>query len=57
MIMDEPTLGLDVLSNRIILDFVKREREEGKTILLTNYELKHSNGSTQRGKKFKVVLE
>ncbi len=30
---------------------------ESKTILLTNYELKHSNGSTQRGKKFKVVLE
>jgi len=39
LIMDEPTLGLDVLSNRIILDFVRREREHGKTILLSTHYL------------------
>lgn len=39
LIMDEPTLGLDVLSNRIILDFVRREREAGKTIVLSTHYL------------------
>ncbi len=39
LIMDEPTLGLDVLSNRIILDFIRREREEGKTIILSTHYL------------------
>lgn len=39
LIMDEPTLGLDVLSNRIILDFIRRERTEGKTVLLSTHYL------------------
>ena len=39
LIMDEPTLGLDVLSNRVILDFIKRERDEGKTIILSTHYL------------------
>lgn len=39
LIMDEPTLGLDVLSNRIILDFIRREHEEGKTIILSTHYL------------------
>src|SRR5690606_77163 len=34
LVMDEPTLGLDVLTNRIILDFIRRERDNGKAILL-----------------------
>ena len=37
--MDEPTLGLDVLSNRIILEFIRRERAEGKTIILSTHYL------------------
>ena len=37
--MDEPTLGLDVLSNRIILEFIRRERDEGKTISLSTHYL------------------
>jgi sodium transport system ATP-binding protein len=37
--MDEPTLGLDVLTNRIILDFIRRESEEGKTVLLSTHYL------------------
>ncbi len=39
LIMDEPTLGLDVLSNRLILDFIRRERTEGKTIILSTHYL------------------
>jgi ABC-type multidrug transport system ATPase subunit len=39
LIMDEPTLGLDVLSNRVILEFIKRERDEGKTIILSTHYL------------------
>ncbi len=39
LIMDEPTLGLDVLSNRVILEFIKRERAEGKTIILSTHYL------------------
>ncbi len=36
-IMDEPTLGLDVLSNRIILEYIRRERDAGKTIILSTH--------------------
>ncbi|MCP4245427.1 MAG: ABC transporter ATP-binding protein [bacterium] len=39
LILDEPTLGLDVLSNRVILDFIVRERSEGKTIILSTHYL------------------
>jgi sodium transport system ATP-binding protein len=39
LIMDEPTLGLDVLSNRIILEYIKRERDGGKTIILSTHYL------------------
>jgi len=39
LIMDEPTLGLDVLSNRVILDFIARQRDEGKSIVLSTHYL------------------
>lgn len=39
LIMDEPTLGLDVLSNRVILEYIKRERNQGKTIILSTHYL------------------
>lgn len=39
LILDEPTLGLDVLSNRVILDFIVRERDVGKTVLLSTHYL------------------
>jgi sodium transport system ATP-binding protein len=39
LILDEPTLGLDVLTNRIILDFIRRERSMGKAILLSTHYL------------------
>ncbi len=39
LIMDEPTLGLDVMSNRVILDFILAQREAGKTIILSTHYL------------------
>ena len=39
LIMDEPTLGLDVFSNRIMLDYIRRERDAGKTIILSTHYL------------------
>lgn len=39
LVMDEPTLGLDVLSNRVILEFIKAQRDAGKTIILSTHYL------------------
>jgi len=39
LILDEPTLGLDVLSGRTIHDFIIRERTRGKTILLSTHQM------------------
>ncbi|MFQ5591306.1 MAG: ABC transporter ATP-binding protein [Phycisphaerae bacterium] len=39
LVMDEPTLGLDVLSNRVMLEFIKRERDEGKAIIISTHYL------------------
>jgi ABC-type multidrug transport system ATPase subunit len=48
LIMDEPTLGLDVLTNRIILDFIRRERERGKAILLSTHYLDEAESLCDR---------
>jgi sodium transport system ATP-binding protein len=37
MIFDEPTLGLDVLSSRDIVDFIRRCRGEGKTVIFSSH--------------------
>lgn len=39
LILDEPTLGLDVLSNRVIIDFVRAQRERGKAIVMSTHYL------------------
>ena len=38
-ILDEATTGLDIISSQIILDFIKKEKQRGKTIL---YSMKKS---------------
>lgn len=48
LIMDEPTLGLDVLSNRIILEYIKRERAQGKTIILSTHYLDEAESMCDR---------
>jgi ABC-type multidrug transport system ATPase subunit len=39
LVMDEPTLGLDVLTNRIVLDFIRSEGARGKAIILSTHYL------------------
>jgi len=39
LILDEPTLGLDVLSGRAIFDFIDRERARGKAILFSTHQM------------------
>lgn len=37
MIFDEPTLGLDVIASRGIVQFIRRCREEGKTVIFSSH--------------------
>ena len=39
LILDEPTLGLDVLSGQTIHEFIVAERARGKTILLSTHQM------------------
>jgi sodium transport system ATP-binding protein len=39
LILDEPTLGLDILSGRTIYEFIAREREAGKAILFSTHQM------------------
>ncbi|MBI1292019.1 ATP-binding cassette domain-containing protein [bacterium] len=37
LILDEPTLGLDIDANELVMSFLERCRDEGKTILLSTH--------------------
>jgi sodium transport system ATP-binding protein len=39
LILDEPTLGLDILSGRTIHDFIAHERAAGKAILFSTHQM------------------
>src|SRR5205823_12844110 len=39
LILDEPTNGLDVLSNRLILNFIREAAAHGRTIILSTHHL------------------
>lgn len=41
-ILDEATTGLDILSSQIILDFMKQERDKGKTILYSTHYMEEA---------------
>ncbi len=41
-ILDEPTLGLDILSSGAIIEFMKRERERGKSILYSTHYMEEA---------------
>lgn len=41
-IFDEPTLGLDILSSASIIEFMKKERERGKTILYSTHYMEEA---------------
>jgi ABC-2 type transport system ATP-binding protein/sodium transport system ATP-binding protein len=39
LLLDEPTLGLDVLGSQVVAEFVALLREEGKAVILTTHRL------------------
>ncbi|MBZ0265419.1 ATP-binding cassette domain-containing protein [bacterium] len=48
MIFDEPTAGLDPISARHIKDFIRRSREEGRTILFSTHILHEAESLCDR---------
>jgi ABC-2 type transport system ATP-binding protein len=43
LILDEPTVGLDVQSRRLVLDTVRHMNEAGSTIFLTTHNIEEAN--------------
>lgn len=41
-IFDEPTLGLDILSSRSIIEFMKKEKAAGKTVLYSTHYMEEA---------------
>ena len=41
-IFDEPTLGLDILSSSAIVDFMKGEKEKGKTVIYSTHYMEEA---------------
>ena len=41
-ILDEATSGLDIISSQIILDFIKKEKERGKTIIYSTHYMEEA---------------
>ena len=39
LVLDEPTLGLDLLSGRTIHEFIRRERDRGKAVLFSTHQM------------------
>ncbi len=39
MLLDEPTLGLDVLGTQIVMEYIELLRAEGKAVILTTHHL------------------
>jgi ABC-2 type transport system ATP-binding protein/sodium transport system ATP-binding protein len=39
LLLDEPTLGLDVLGSQVVAEFVAHARSEGKAVILTTHRL------------------
>jgi sodium transport system ATP-binding protein len=39
MLLDEPTLGLDVLASQVIIEYIEMLRGEGKAVILTTHHL------------------
>lgn len=41
-IFDEPTLGLDIISSKAIIDFMKQEKANGKTVLYSTHYMEEA---------------
>lgn len=47
-IFDEPTLGLDIISSKAIVDFMKQEKERGKTVLYSTHYMEEADALCDR---------
>ena len=47
-ILDEATTGLDIISSQIILNFIKKERDKGKTILYSTHYMEEAENICNR---------
>ena len=47
-ILDEATSGLDVMSSQIIIDFIKKEKENGKTIIYSTHYMEEAENICDR---------
>lgn len=47
-ILDEATSGLDIISSQIILDFIKEEKQKGKTILYSTHYMEEAENICDR---------
>lgn len=47
-ILDEATSGLDIISSQVILDFIKKERDKGKTILYSTHYMEEAENICDR---------
>lgn len=59
-ILDEATSGLDIISGEIILDFIKKEKEKGKTILYSTHYMEEAENICDRVimiNKGKILIE
>jgi sodium transport system ATP-binding protein len=41
-IFDEPTLGLDIMTSRTIIDFIRQEADRGKTVLFSSHQMEQA---------------
>jgi ABC-2 type transport system ATP-binding protein/sodium transport system ATP-binding protein len=39
LLLDEPTLGLDILGSQVVAEFIAHLRDEGKAVILTTHRL------------------
>ncbi len=46
--LDEPTLGLDILTSRTIIDFIKSEKQRGKTIVFSTHYMEEADALCDR---------
>ena len=47
-IFDEATSGLDVISSKVILDFIKEERDKGKSIIYSTHYMEEAENICDR---------
>lgn len=47
-IFDEPTLGLDIISSKAIIDFMKQEKERGKNVLYSTHYMEEADSLCDR---------